>query len=337
MAIGTILKTMVKWGLIFGSCLAIVLLSAYAVIQVMLRGGDVVEVPNVVGDSFVTAWRKLDEVGLQMRSEAREYNPIVPKDHIISQSPVPGSKVKADRAVRVTVSMGSEMLAVPDVTLEELQDAKIKLADSRLGVGHVSHVHFGAKSGIILAQNPPPKAPIEVEGKVDLLVSAGPRRPKYLVPTVVGMKQDEALTLLSALRFQVRYQQEVRSGVKHGIVLAQEPAPNEVLEESGSVLLTVSARSKEKRWKNLRYMVLRFQVPFGFSQKLVRVEIADSLGKETVLEDPFAPGEVITLPLSYKLYSAGERAAVRVFVDGVLRQETYADASEERTLMFTQP
>ena len=65
--------------------------------------------------------------------------------------------------------------------------------------------------------------------------------------------------------------------------------------------------------------------------------MTDALGTETVLKRRFSPCELLTLPISYKLSSDTSHVVVRVYVDGVLRQETQADASKERTLMFAQP
>ena len=339
MSIKKILKSIFKLGLIVASFVGIVLLSSYAVIQVVLRGGDVVEVPNVVGDSFITAWEKLEKVELQVMKPSKQYSPVVPQNHIIAQKPSAGSRVKTGRIVRLTISMGREMVAVPDVTGEERRQARLELQASpyRLSVGHESRIRFPARKGVVLGQDPRPGTSIEIGGQVDLLVSDGPRLTRYLVPNVVGRKIDEAVQLLSQLNLEAQQELEVRRRDAPGVVLAQDPPSNEILDEGGSVLLTVSTRSEERRWENLRYLVLAFEVPCGLSRKLVRVEMTDALGTETVLKRLFWPYEVITLPISYKLSSDTKRVTVKVYVDGVLRQEIHADASKQSTLMFAQP
>jgi len=165
-----------------------------------------------------------------------------------------------------------------------------------------------------------------------LLVSAGPRRSKYLVPNVMGMKLEEAVQLLSQLNFEIQRELEYRPRAERNVVLKQDPLPNAVLEEGGSVVLTISARRKEKRWEHLRYLVVEYQVPLEFpptAQRLIRIEMTDVLGTETVLLGRFYPGQVIAEVISYK-----ERATVKVFVDAELRQQTEADDSERRTYMF---
>jgi serine/threonine-protein kinase len=331
MTVKRLLGLLLRIGLIVGSFTAAALLSSYLVMFIMLRGGEVVEVPNVVNDSALTALEKFDKAGLQMKSEGSEYHPIVPKDCIISQRPVPGSKVKRGKVVLVTISMGSEILGVPDVTGDESRTAEMKLKATRLDVGHVAEIHFATRKGIVIAQNPQPKDPIQSSGKVDLLVSAGPRLTKYVVPNVVGMRLDEAFQLLSGLGLEVQTQPVVRPQVVPGTVVAQDPAPNATLNEGGLVLLTVSAPSKAKRWENLRYVVVTFAVPSGFWQKLVRIEMTDPLGTETVLKRRFAPYDVLVVPISYR-----DRVTVKVFVDDVLMQQVEADAASERTGMFTQ-
>lgn len=337
MPIKKIFKSIFRLGLVIAAFVAIVLLSFYGVIQVVLRGGDVVEVPNVVNDSFVTAWDKLEEAGLRVSKQTKRYSPVVPQDHIIAQKPIAGSKVKTGRVVRVTISMGRELLAVPDVTREDSNRAEITLNNAKLKVGHDSEIHFFSRKGVVLGQDPRPGASIESGGQVNLLVSAGPRLRKYLVPSVVGLKINDAVQLLSQLNLNVQQALEVRPRSTPGIVLAQDPAQNEIIEEGALVLLTVSTRSRERRWQNLRYMVLAFEVHCGFSQKLVRVEMTDALGTETVLRGSFAPCDVVTLPISYKLNADTKQVVVKVLVDGVLRQQTEADVTGERTSIFEQP
>jgi hypothetical protein len=261
------------------------------------------------------------------------------------------------RVVSVTISRGLEMLAVPNVTDEELRQAEIDLENADLAVGHVSAIHFPLIEGVVLGQDPRPGASIETGGKVHLLVSAGRRLTKYLVPDAVGLKSNDAVQLLSQLKLVTQEEFEVRPQAAPGIVLAQEPARNQVIDEGGVVRLVVSTRSRERRWENLRYLVLVFEVPYVSWERYVRVEweryvrieMNDALGTETVIGNesvlgsvarlgrPFAPGEIITLPISYKLDADTKEVTVKVFVDGVLWQETTADASRESTIIFTYP
>ncbi len=349
MPIKRIFKSILRLGLILGAFGAIVLLSCYAVIQVVLRGGEVVEVPNVVGNSFVTAWEKLEEVGLQVAKpskQQRQYSPVVPQDHIIDQKPIAGSRVKSGRVVRLTISMGRKMHAVPGVTGDESRRAESTLRNEGLAVGHVSVIHFPSRKGVVLGQDPRPGASIETGGKVHLLVSAGSSLKKYLVPDLVGLKINDAVQLLFQLNLEMQQTIEVRPRATPGIVLDQDPARNEIMEEGASVLLTVSTRSRERRWENLRYMVLAFEVPYGFTKKVVRVEMTDALGTETLIGKEtvlgvrgrlFPPCEVITVPISYKLSDDVKHATVKVLVNGVLRQETQVGASDEISLMFAHP
>jgi serine/threonine-protein kinase len=340
MPIKKIFRSVLRLALVAAAFIAIVIVSFYAVIQVVLRGGEVVEVPNVVNDSFVAAWEKLEEVGLQVAKpskEHRQYHPVVPQDHIIAQKPMAGSRVKTGRVVRLTISKGLELLAVPDVTREHSNRAEITLKNAGLKVGHDSEIHFPSRKGVVLGQDPRPGASIESGGTVHLLVSAGPRLRKYLIPSVVGLKVNDAIQLLSQLNLDVQQALEVRPRATPGVVLAQDPARNEIIEERASVILTVSTRSRERRWENLRYMVLEFEVPCRLSEQLVRVEMTDALGTETVLRGSFPPCAVVTLPISYKLNADTKEVVVNVLVDGVLRQQTEADITGERTTLFEEP
>ena len=104
-------KSIAKFGLITGAFAAIVGLSAFAVIQVVMRTGSVVEVPNVVGEGFYTASKRLGEIGLRIHVEEEVFSPVVPGDHITYQRPVAGARVKTGRVVLVHVSQGSKKIS----------------------------------------------------------------------------------------------------------------------------------------------------------------------------------------------------------------------------------
>ena len=92
--------------------------------------GEEIAVPNVVGMTLEEANKSLLDSGLTMSIKARNYDDEVEKDHIISQKPVEGFKVKKKAKIEVTVSNGPELAKVPNKIRESLTDAKLAISNN---------------------------------------------------------------------------------------------------------------------------------------------------------------------------------------------------------------
>ena len=77
---------------------------------IVIKGSDLVKVPDVVGNDTPAAKIALDAKGLGMEPTGA-YSDTVPVGAIVSQVPLPGTLVRVDSAVAVTVSLGP----VPEV------------------------------------------------------------------------------------------------------------------------------------------------------------------------------------------------------------------------------
>ncbi|MCR4399997.1 MAG: protein kinase, partial [Syntrophomonadaceae bacterium] len=108
-----------------------------------LRGsifGREVVVPLVEGLSASEAYQRLQEAGLTMTKAGEDFSAEVEKGSIISQDPPAQSRVKEGREVKVVVSKGKNMVDVPDLVGETLDDARLLLGNAGLEVGDVQKV-----------------------------------------------------------------------------------------------------------------------------------------------------------------------------------------------------
>jgi serine/threonine-protein kinase len=85
-------------------------------------------IPDVVGKSESDASGILNAAGLQVGPESNSYNDTVPKDHVISASPVGTAPYHKGDAVILTVSKGPQPVPVPDVTGMSIRAAEKSLA-----------------------------------------------------------------------------------------------------------------------------------------------------------------------------------------------------------------
>ncbi len=72
---------------------------------IVIKGSDMVRVPDVLGNNTPAAKVALDAKGLGMKPTS-VYSETVPVGAVVSQAPLPGTLVRVDSAVAVSVSMG---------------------------------------------------------------------------------------------------------------------------------------------------------------------------------------------------------------------------------------
>ncbi|GLU46056.1 Stk1 family PASTA domain-containing Ser/Thr kinase [Nocardiopsis ansamitocini] len=85
-------------------------------------------VPEVVGSNVNDARSLLEEKDLKVEI-TEEHNDDVPKDQVMEQSPGDGEKVGAGDTVTLKVSLGPEMVEIPDIRGWKVDDARKKLEE----------------------------------------------------------------------------------------------------------------------------------------------------------------------------------------------------------------
>ncbi|MDQ0747860.1 beta-lactam-binding protein with PASTA domain [Streptomyces africanus] len=161
-----------------------------------------VRVPALEGQRLDKARSLLKEDGLEPGMVTREFSEDVPRGSVISARPADGTKVRAGSAVALVVSKGSP-IDIPDVTGDDLADARAELTDAGLKVKvateRVTSSEFD--KGQIARQSPNPGGRAAEGDTVTLTVSKGPEMIE--VPDVVGDSVDDATRELKSAGFQV--------------------------------------------------------------------------------------------------------------------------------------
>ena len=119
--------------------------------------------------------------------------------------------------------------------------ARVALLQAGLQLGEVSNVYLPlTEPEIVLNQNPPAGSKAE-SPRVDLLVAAGPRPVFYVMPTVVGLDQQQAERILSAAGLQIAKRTYIsQAGAAKGTVIGQTPPNGAQIEGGVSVALGIS-------------------------------------------------------------------------------------------------
>src|SRR5271166_6557193 len=102
--------------------------------------GQEVAVPALVGLTPGEAERNIAGLGLQMSIERQYYSPQIPEGRIMSQLPLPGTKVRRGWQVRVAQSLGPTRVALPDVTGQSAHAAELNIRRRGLDLASMAEV-----------------------------------------------------------------------------------------------------------------------------------------------------------------------------------------------------
>lgn len=204
--------------------------------------GDLYEVPDLRGMSLGRASERLAGGSLELGVVDSLRHPTVEGGLVLGQSPLPGQLGRPGAPVRVTVSTGPQLRAVPDVVRLEEDRARIVLESTGFVVLRDSLVS-DVPRGRVVSVTPPVDSLLALPAEVRIEVSTGP--PMVVMPLVLGMEESEAVAALDSLGLVVSEVEEVfRFGRDQGIVVEQEPAGGTELERGAAVRLAVGRRGR---------------------------------------------------------------------------------------------
>ncbi len=187
--------------------LLVFLLSAFAALRLAIHGREVT-VPSLTNLSDSDAASTLQKLGLNLSVENRFYAASIPVNHVLSQSPAAGSRVRRGWQIRVTESLGTQQVPVPDVTGQDQQPATFMLRRLQLDVGAVAHIPAPGPAGVVLAQSPPPNV-AGIDGpRVAVLVADDQDAPAavgYVMPSLIGLTVAQASARLATVGLHIAF------------------------------------------------------------------------------------------------------------------------------------
>jgi serine/threonine-protein kinase len=195
-------------------------------------------VPDVLGDTFRTAQAEADEAGLELVQSGEEYSSDVLANRIVSQSLDPGSDAEEGDRLSVILSLGPNLVPVPNVTGDTREAAQAALTEAGFEVRVEKTYHDTVPQGRVIEQSPDADARHEVGRPVTITVSRG--RTPVAVPDVTGLTESEATAILRAANVSVRVLEEFSTTVERDRVISQQPSAQETIREGGTVTVVVS-------------------------------------------------------------------------------------------------
>ncbi|PIU84122.1 MAG: hypothetical protein COS68_00450 [Elusimicrobia bacterium CG06_land_8_20_14_3_00_38_11] len=192
-------------------------------------------VPNLIGSNIADSLDVLSSMNLYLKKGAEEFNSDVPAGIIISQSPPAGSIIKEGKAVNVVVSVGGEVIFVPDLTNQTVRSAQLILRKNGLDLGEQDEKYSTViEKGKIISQNPNPRTPIQKNGLVNIVVSLGtPPEGVLLMPDFIGKNITEAENWALQNGVQIKNVNRTKdTAITENTVVKQIPESDEVIEKN---------------------------------------------------------------------------------------------------------
>ena len=237
---------------------AVVICSAVAVFAIILflialfngallnQEKDMVEVPYLTGGLYSESLLEAHP-DFNIRLLPQQYSDSHPKDEIISQEPVGGSKVQRGSDIWITVSMGPEpeVRKLDNFVGADAEEA-YKLLDSQgfkpLKKKEASYVY---EEGVVTRTDPAADSEVAEGQTIYIYVSTGPEVVEVSMPNVIGLELSRAKELMAQMGFtNVRYEPTESSRPENEVVY-QSVAKNETLDVSTEVIIQYSSGAVE--------------------------------------------------------------------------------------------
>lgn len=163
----------------------------------IVGNSDGITVPNVRNLPLPEALRRLESEGFSAVVSGKQFSKEVPENHVLIQQPFPYSYVKQTRRVYLTVSKGNTKTEMPNLFGKSLRDARVLLLRAGFELGEVSYLHDSiAPANTIMQQSITAGKPMNVDAKVDVVISLGLEKTLLLVPDLIGLSLAEAEQVL---------------------------------------------------------------------------------------------------------------------------------------------
>ncbi len=196
-----------------------------------------VKVPALRGEPLESAMDQLTKLGLRGRVSDTTPDPMTAIGTVSWQSPAPETVLPQGSAVKIGVSRGAPSVAMPQVADLDVALARQVIDAAGLKVSSVDTLAQDTDFGTVISTSPQSGSTLKAGDSVSLTISSGPV--SIPVPDLTGLAVVAARERLNASGLRVGALLQRFEG-RAGTVLAQRPAPGELVIRQSAVDLTIS-------------------------------------------------------------------------------------------------
>ena len=269
-----------------------------------------VTVPSVTSKRVTDAVVFLKKFNLKPKVK-EEYRDYIPEGEIITQSPSAGENVRSGREIKITASLGPEMIAVPDIRGLPLKEGEHLLHQKRLALKSVKVNPEKSGREEIIEQNPKAGARVKRGTPVAITINKG-AVVKYEVPIWEGKNFAEVITEAKNTPFSIgRIRWVYDDYISKDRIIRQAPSPGQFSSQYKPINIDVSAGIADADLF-IKQETVRFMIP-GESRTEVKATLKDKRGLNLIYQADHMPGDMVLLTVT--TFGDGE---LRAIADGKL-------------------
>ncbi|MGY6501410.1 MAG: Stk1 family PASTA domain-containing Ser/Thr kinase [Acidimicrobiales bacterium] len=205
------------------------------------QGDEPFPMPDIVGSFENDARPLLEGQGLELRTREERFDDDAQVGEILEQFPAAGELVTPGDVFDIVVSLGPELIEIPDVRGSTLDDARATLNQAGFQVTVEEEASSSIASGRVVRTDPVQRDAAPRNSFVTVFVSTGPPPPDVrAVPDVVNQTQATAESRLDQAGFNPQVTFATSGSVPNGSVISQSPSAGTELEVGSSVSIVVS-------------------------------------------------------------------------------------------------
>tara|TARA_Y100000817_G_scaffold137295_1_gene107662 strand:+ start:4214 stop:4912 length:699 start_codon:yes stop_codon:yes gene_type:complete len=207
-----------------------------------IRHGDVHYMVNVIGKSLKYSQKILISEGYKSLISDTLYTAKFQPGTIVDQYPLPNTRVKQGRTVRLKVAQPEKMVPIPDLIGMSLRSAELALNQNGLAVDTVyKEYNSDVPSGNVTWQYPKGGDLLNRGMGIHMTISLGVPPNFFQVPNVFGLSKKKAERDLQKAGFKIGkiYYRQNEDLIPYTVLDQSIPAET-VLEEPTAIDLTVS-------------------------------------------------------------------------------------------------
>ncbi len=280
--------------------------------------------------------RHIDEVLLELESQnirpvevVYEPSDSVAENIVIDQFPTADSTMKLGgyTTLKLVVSSGMDMVAIPNVEWQDHSVIKIKLEDEYgLEVVEVAEFNEEVPSGMSIKTDPPAPTQVKRGTKVTLYWSKGPEKKMVVVPSLIGDTYEQALKKLTSAKLKLGETFPENSEGHRGLIEDQAPKAGETVVEDTPVAIFFAEEVDEPGGStpipggNAKTITIGLPQGYNFGETVrLRVYLTNIItGDESLFKD-ITSVSVSEFPYSLLIpVSAGSEVNVRAYINDLL-------------------
>ncbi len=197
-----------------------------------------VSVPGFVGKTYDEALKLAQDAGLMVIAKEKAYSSEFEKDVVMHQSVEAGTQIISGNAVELTISLGIQIIKVPDVQFLTEAEAITLIENSGLVASITYETSETVKAGLVISQTPTADTETDPGAQVAIVVSKGAA--SFAMPNVVGMSETDAKAALLAKGISVTLNYKYSTASDLGKVLEQSIAADTQVYAGSAMMITVS-------------------------------------------------------------------------------------------------